>query len=590
MKIELISIHIERSPKAMPLAAAMLKAKLDSLNGYENRIRTSICDYYMDDDAGYIAASVLAKKPDLIGFSVYLWNRDLSLQVASIIKKKSPEIIICFGGAESVAMPEMFLNTGVFDFAVTGEGELAFAEAVYGILNDDPMPEGRMFSIPVNDLNDLPSPFLSGTVDLSKYEGVLWELSRGCPFKCDFCFESRGLSGVRRFSLDRIEAELRLFEEKKVTQVFVLDPTFNQDRERAKKILRMIQKIAPSIHFTFEVRTEFIDDEMAELFASVNCGLQIGLQSADSTVLKCVNRSIDPVKFMEKINILNRKNAIFGLDLIYGLPCDTLVGFRKSIDFAVSLQPNNLDIFPLAVLPGTVLYNKADGLGLDFMRNAPYTVRSTPQFPAEDMEKAQLLSESCNVFYNRGRAVGWLFMVLETLDMRPSEFFEKFAEMEVCGDICKAQCYFVKDLFEKRGRKELSTAMTDIIRYNDCLNRSLESGFCGKIDGKVSLHKVYRLSPSVNFLTLSYDHDELLMIGEITLIDFVKHFKPCRTEVITYNDNGNSVSMPLDTVWIKLLRSFDGKRTLDHIIKSANINRSEAVEFIGFCAGSGILL
>ncbi len=590
MKIELVSIHIERSPKAMPLAAAMLKAKLDSLNGPENRVTVSMCDFYTDDDAEHIASSVLAKKPDMAGFSVYLWNRELSLQVASIIKKKAPGIIVCLGGPEAGEMPEKLLNAGVFDLAVTGEGEIAFAKAVYGILNGDAVPENRIFNVPVNDLNDLPSPFLSGTVDLSKYEGVLWELSRGCPFKCDFCFESRGLSGVRRFSLDRIEAELRLFEEKKVTQVFVLDPTFNQDRERAKNILRLIRKIAPSIHFTFEVRTEFLDEEMAELFASVNCGLQIGLQSSDSSVLKCVNRSFDPVKFREKINILNRKNAVFGLDLIYGLPCDTLAGFRKSIDFAVSLQPNNLDIFPLAVLPGTVLHDKADSFGLDFANNAPYTVRSTPQFPAEDMKKAQLLSKSCDIFYNRGRAVGWLFMVLETLNMRPSEFFEKFAEREVDGDICKAQCSIVKDMFEKAGKRNLSTAMTDIIRYNDCLNKSLESGFSGKIDGKVSLHKVYRLSPSVNFLTLSYDHDELLMIGEINLIDFVKRFKPYRTEVITYNDNGNSVSMPLDTVWIKLLRSLDGKRTLDQTIKSANINRSEAIEFIEFCAESGILL
>lgn len=590
MKIELVSIHIKKSPQAMPLAVAMLKAKLDSVERFKNRVETSISDFYLGQDIESIIDSILGKKPDMIGFSIYLWNRDVILQVAAHIKKRVPKIIICAGGAEAGAMPEILLNSGSFDFAVTGEGELAFTTAVEGVLSDEQLPENRMFSFPVKDLDDLPSPFLNGTIQIEKYEGVLWELSRGCPFKCDFCFESRGLSGVRRFSLERIESELRLFEQKKVTQVFVLDPTFNQDIERAKKILRMILRIAPSIHFTFEVRTEFIDPEMAELFAKVNCGLQIGLQSSDSAVLKCVNRSIDPAKFREKINILNRKNVVFGLDLIYGLPCDTLAGFRKSIDFAISLQPNNLDIFPLAVLPGTVLYEKAGSLGLDFPNQAPYIVNSTPDFSSDDMNEAQLLSDSCDSFYNKGRAVGWLFMVLETLNMKPSEFFVQFAGWIGEGGICKIQCDFVKDLFEKAGKRNLSTAMTDIIRYNDCLNRSMGSGFCEKHEGKVNLHQVFRLSPSTKFLTLNYDHDELLTIGEITLVDFVKHFKPSRNEIITYNDNGNARSMPLDTVWINLLRSLDGKRTVGQILKTMNMkNSAEAIEFIEFCAGSGIV-
>lgn len=590
MKIELVSIHIEKSPRAMPLAAAMLKAKLDSVERFKSIVETSISDFYLGQDIEFIADSILGKKPDMVGFSIYLWNRDISMQVASIIKKKIPDIILCAGGAEAGAMPEMLRNSGSFDFTVTGEGEIAFAEAVEVILNGEQLPENRIFSAPVKDIDDLPSPFLNGIIQIGKYEGILWELSRGCPFKCDFCFESRGLSGVRRFSLERIESELRLFEEKKVTQVFVLDPTFNQDKERAKKILRMILEIAPSIHFTFEVRTEFIDAEMAKLFAKINCGLQIGLQSSDNEVLRCVNRSIDPSKFREKINILNRENVVFGLDLIYGLPCDTLAGFKKSIDFAISLQPNNLDIFPLAVLPGTVLYEKAAGFGLDFPNHAPYIVNSTPDFPSDDMKEAGTLSEACDIFYNKGRAVGWLFMVLETLNMKPSEFFVKFDKWIGDGGICKIQCDFVKDLFEKAGKKNISAPMTDIIKYNDCLNRSFESGFSEKFEGKVNLHQVFRLSPSTKFLTLNYDHDELQNIGEMTLADFVKYFKPCKNEIVIYNDSANVRAVLLDTVWIKMLKSFDGKKTVDQILKILNIkNKSEAVEFAEFCAVSGIV-
>ena len=76
------------------------------------------------------------------------------------------------------------------------------------------------------------------------------------------------------------------------------------------------------------MRSEFIDAEMARLFARLNCSLQIGLQSADPRVHKEVRRIFSPSDFMAKVALLNEAGAIFGFDLIYGLPGDTLRGFR----------------------------------------------------------------------------------------------------------------------------------------------------------------------------------------------------------------------------------------------------------------------
>ena len=86
-----------------------------------------------------------------------------------------------------------------------------------------------------------------------------------------------------------------------VPQVFVLDSTFNQDVRRAKTILRLIKKIAPRTHFHFEVRSEFIDHEMAELFGEISCSLQIGLQSSDPNILREVNRKFSREAFASKV-------------------------------------------------------------------------------------------------------------------------------------------------------------------------------------------------------------------------------------------------------------------------------------------------
>jgi radical SAM superfamily enzyme len=211
----------------------------------------------------------------------------------------------------------------------------------------------------------------------------------------------------------------------------VLDSTFNQDVKRAKAILRMIKKIAPDIHFHFEVRSEYIDREMAALFSQITCSLQIGLQSSDPLVLKQVGRSFAKDDFKTRINLLNESGAVFGFDLMYGLPGDNLQGFCESLDFALSLYPNHLDIFPLAVLPGTALRSRSSSIGLTHLLEPPYTLITSPAFTITEMHRAQQVASACDIFYTRGRAVAWFNGVMDVLGLKPSDFFQSFADMLV---------------------------------------------------------------------------------------------------------------------------------------------------------------
>ena len=98
------------------------------------------------------------------------------------------------------------------------------------------------------ELNTISSPYLDGTLDPAEYGGALWELARGCPFKCSYCYESKGEKKIQYFPMERIEKELKLFAEKDVPQVFVLDPTYNANKERALSLLKMMAKITPNKH------------------------------------------------------------------------------------------------------------------------------------------------------------------------------------------------------------------------------------------------------------------------------------------------------------------------------------------------------
>ena len=163
-----------------------------------------------------------------------------------------------------------------------------------------------------------------------------------------------------------------------------MDPVFNLNAVRAKEILRfLVEHNRRGTKFHAEVWAEFIDEEMATLFGDANFQfLEVGLQTTEESVLATVERRLKVQRFVEGIGHLRTAGLKFELQLIYGLPGETLGSFRRSLNFAMSLDPYLLAVFPLMVLPGTELWRKADSLGLHFEDEPPYHIRSHPTMDA----------------------------------------------------------------------------------------------------------------------------------------------------------------------------------------------------------------
>lgn len=511
------TLLIEKSPQALPLGAACVASSVkhspltkdlcdvelvsfckedkvfEELSGTcptassENKSFSD--ETFCNSAASHIASELLKKNPKVVGFSVFVWNRVVLEKAAALLKEKGVKVIA--GGPEVTARPESFSS---FDFAVSGEGESVIPEVIKNLL----VESGNTPDLKITTSNpdcDLPefSPYLDGTLDPSLYGGALWELARGCPFKCSYCYESKGSKKVRQFALDRIEKELELFAEKKVNQVFVLDPTYNANKERAVKLLNLIAKKTPDTFYYFEARAEFIDRQLARAFTKIPCALQIGLQSADENVLRLVNRPFNRKQFVKNIAVLNEEGVVFGLDVIYGLPGDTFKGFKNSVDFAVSQYPNNLEIFCLSVLPGTDLYDRASELKLTFEEVPPYHIIKSETYSPDDLEKSERIAKACSVFYNEGRAVPWFNTILHACSMRASDFFAEFYDFatklsgvkeKFFSGTCTAghseietlQCEFVSYKFHQKKLDRLLDAALDIIHFNGAYSRKTDTG------------------------------------------------------------------------------------------------------------------
>ncbi|GMO67878.1 MAG: hypothetical protein Ta2A_15860 [Treponemataceae bacterium] len=399
--IILVSAHIEDCPEAVPLGAASVAAALRQAFPHISiqllETFTSIESAASENAASFVKKiqKTLTAGTIAIGFSVYSWNRALMLHAARILRAAHPQLFFFCGGPEVTALPEGLIAAegGAFDAVIRGDGEIEAVRVLGEVLCTprsgarQPKSAGGAVSVQpcrIDSLESLPSPWLDGTLDIGEH-AVLWELSRGCPYACAYCYESKGAQGgkrVRYMSDERIRAELALFLQKKAPYVFVLDPTFNSDNERALNILDLIySQTAASgagTHWHFEVRSELLNRRQAHGFAKIGASVQIGLQTANPKAAALIGRGgfdsgFDAAKFRAKINLLNDAGVTFGLDLIYGLPGDTLDDYKKSVDYALSLYPNNLDMFRLSVLPGTALWDNAAELGLnacaDSLRN-----------------------------------------------------------------------------------------------------------------------------------------------------------------------------------------------------------------------------
>ncbi|MCP3175741.1 DUF4080 domain-containing protein [Desulfuromonas sp. KJ2020] len=620
MTIVLPTLHVRRSAQAVPLAAACLAAALPA----SLRSATHLPDFFPDQSDEDILAGILAFAPDLVAFPIYVWNRRRLTQLARQLKQRRPALRLVAGGPEATADAAAILAEGIFDALVCGEGEIPFAHLLTawqdseaatpraGILfKNQQAPAVCETNAGPESLDELTSPWLTGTLVPQTGQGVLWETSRGCPFGCDFCFDARGHHGVRPVSFERLRAELDLFVRQGVSQVWVLDSTFNYPPERGKMLLRLLAERAPHIHFHLEAKADFLDRETVRLLARLSCSVQIGLQSANPKVLRQVHRSLDPELFARKVRLLAAEGVTFGLDLIYGLPTDDYTGFTHSLNTALGFTPNHLDIFPLAVLPGTPLHRNRDKFALNAQTAPPYEILSTATLSADDMERCRDLAAGTDLFYNLGRAVGFFQSLLTAMQEEAVPFLENFAAWAMTkasvsreefrdssrwttARILDLQEGYIRQRLKTLGRTDLLPAALDMVRYHFHYAETLLGEETRPADpeqrrSRDSWNTPWQRSAAARLVPFSYEILDLLEMGEMDLERIASLFRPVGSVALFARRGPEVLCESLEEDFLKLLQGADGQKTPREIF-AGSISRNEGEEILEFALSEGFLV
>lgn len=413
-KTQVLLSTITQESVYLPLALLYLKTSVLDDEYLEKRVEIEIKEFNQRDQDRFILYEIEKNNPKIIAFSCYIWNIQRILSLCLKLKAIDKDIKIILGGPQVSPIAETVLEKNKqIDFIVRGEGEITFRELIKTLLNSQKnfeMISGVTYKHNgqivknidremIADLDSIPSPYTANLKHLEDRE-VSLETQRGCIFKCDYCYYHKSFEKIRFFSIGRVKKDLSFLLQQKIKRIYLMDPVFNFDINRAKEICKfIIENNKKNITLHTEIRVEFIDDELAELFSKANVKyLEIGLQSTNKNVLHLVKRKLNFEEFVRGIELLKRYDFDLQIQLIFGLPGDTIHSFMKSLEQTLALKLRNLAIFRLMVLPGTEIWNNAKKLGIIYEDEPYHSVLRTNEISFNGMVKLEKIINSLFLF------------------------------------------------------------------------------------------------------------------------------------------------------------------------------------------------
>ena len=415
----------------------------------EYKSQIELAEFTINNQKDYILEEIYKRKPDILCFSVYIWNLDYVESVAREFKKICPDTPVWVGGPEVSYEVEDFLTSHPeIDGVMIGEGEETFREVcsyyagnrglddIQGIAYRDNNGIRVTESRAIMDMSRI--PFCYDTMEDFSNRIIYYESSRGCPFSCSYCLSSVDKS-LRFRDTELVKKELLFFINQKVPQIKFVDRTFNCNHAHAMEIWRFIKEHDNGVtNFHFEISADLINEEELKLISDMRPGLiqlEIGVQSTNEVTIKEIHRTMKLERLKEVVRaIQSGANVHEHLDLIAGLPYENYDSFARSFDEIYELKPNQLQLGFLKVLKGSFMYDHAKEYGIIYHDRPPYEVLSTKWISFDDVLRIKKVEEMLEVYYNSGQ----FEITMKLMDVLYDSAFDFFQRL---GDFYEEKGY-----------------------------------------------------------------------------------------------------------------------------------------------------
>ena len=384
-----------------------------------------------------IAGLVEAHKPDVVGISTYIWNASKLPGLLRLLRERLPSAAFVLGGPEAAHNAEYWLDNGA-DFVLRGEGERSFPaliDMLAGKAPPEPIPglcqkqNGKTHVTPeAQSCGDFIDPYNDAYFTALGGKIAYIETSRGCPFSCAFCLS--GGSGVRFMPLETAKEQIRRLAGSGARTIKFVDRTFNCNARRAYELFEYIIGLDTPCNFHFEVAADLFDQPTLLLLTAAPPGriqFEAGLQSFYEPALKASSRRTDLKKAGENIRaLLMARNIHIHLDLIAGLPYETLPDFMDSFDQAYGLGMHTLQLGFLKLLYGSAMRERWKSIVCSQL--PPYEIISSPWLSPSDLTVIKHAENALQRTYNKGRFLSALRYLLSASGLRPFSFYHALGQ------------------------------------------------------------------------------------------------------------------------------------------------------------------
>ncbi len=372
-------------------------------NMQEFRPQTTLMEFTINEAVQGIAEKLLEHSPDIIGLGIYIWNAQESAELIHTIKRVSPQTIIILGGPE-VSYTPLRVNFDLADYIIQGEGDTAFYRLVKAIHDNNP-PEQKIIAPVLAELNAITLPYAFYTQHDIDNRYIYVEASRGCPFMCEFCLSSID-EKVRNFELNTLLEEFESLWQRGAHNFKFVDRTFNLNMKFANAILDFFLSKDEAYFAHFEVIPDHFPESIKQKIALFPAGalqLEIGIQTLNAQIAENINRPLKLQKIRDNIRFIeNETKAHIHLDLIVGLPGETLESFGKNLDELVSLSQSEIQIGILKKLSGTSLHRHDTTFGMVYSDIPPYDILKNDLLSFNDIQKMKRFARFWDLYYNSG--------------------------------------------------------------------------------------------------------------------------------------------------------------------------------------------
>ncbi|MFA4826825.1 MAG: radical SAM protein [Candidatus Shapirobacteria bacterium] len=319
--------------------------------------------------------------PFVVGISSTTVAFHRALEMAKLIKKKFPKVIILIGGPHVTSNYKDALSFGVFDYGVLREGEITTVELLKTIKGKGKIEEVKGIAYKkdgkvivnepreyIKNLDELPFPAYDliedinlYTPDLSNYMStpvVNIMTSRGCPNQCTFCDRAVFGQFYREMSAERVVELIKyLVERYKVREIDFVDDTFLINKLRFKKIFRLLKEEGIKFYWTCTSRVNVVDYEILKLAKETGCWhIAFGIESGDEGILKLIKKNITMEQVRKALGWCKELGIKSKGYFIVGHPGDTLETINKTIKLAYNLPLDDILVTINTPIPGSPQY------------------------------------------------------------------------------------------------------------------------------------------------------------------------------------------------------------------------------------------